>query len=368
MKSIMIICNSLGTGGAEKQTVVLANGLYRNGWKVIFIYLTPIHDQLNRLDESLRETVFNINRDAYLDFKTIASIKKLIKSHKITTILSVNQLSLMYAILAKGLNNKIKVFAGFHTTKLIRGEVIKFYLLSWWLFKLANKVVFVCRNQMEYWSHRVLHANGNGFYIYNGVDTDQFAPVDVKTRQIYRRKLNIDDNAFVLVSIAMLRPEKRHIDMLPVIKKLRDHGIDALLLCVGDGPERTNIVNLASKLDIQEHIKMIGRVNDVKQYIAVSDVMLLLSNAVETFSIAVLESLSSGCPVVAYDIGGVREQIVSEKYGYVLPMADMNALLDALINLKQRLHAIDKWEIHEYVEKNFSCKKMISDYENIFLV
>ena len=364
-KSILIVCNSLITGGAEKQTVMLANGLHKKGWKVVMVYLSPSHDLLSEVDEGLKKTVFYVARTSYIDLKAIVTIRKIINTYSISSILCVNQLSLLYSVVSRGFNKKLKLYAGFHTTKLRTQEAIKFYLSSWWLFKCTSKVIYVCNIQMKYWQQRSLHRKNAGIYIHNGVDTNEFVVATPDNALVCRRLLNIPENALLLVSIAMLRSEKRHIDMLSVLKKISDNGVDGYLLCVGDGPEREKISEKANELNISHRIKMIGRVENVKPYLSSSDAMLMLSNAIETFSIAVLESLSCGCPVVAYNIGGIQEQIKKPEHGKIIKQGDEDEIVKKLMQIQKEKEYLDKVTLHEYINSHFSLEVMISNYEKV---
>ncbi len=366
-KSLMVICNSLGTGGAEKHTVSLVNGLHRKGWSIVLVYLSHSTDLLAELDEGLRSRAIYVHRRSYLDLAAVASIRRLLAQYRVSSILSVNQLPLLYSLLSRGLDRRIQLFSGWHTTKIPIRESVKFYLSAWWMFKFTTKVIYVCETQMNHWSSRWLHIRGRGLYIYNGIDVKKFVLPKQETRLEYRERLDIPQGALVLVSIAMLRPEKRHVDMVSALKRLVDKGFDVYLLCVGEGSERDSIILAAEELGLKRRVKLIGLVDDVQPYLAASDATLMLSNAIETFSIAVLESLSCGCPVVAYDIGGIREQIVADEQGVVLPFRDEGALVAAIERLQSQRHRLDKKRLHDYVAGQFSVDNMVQAYEELFL-
>lgn len=365
MKSVLIICNSLNTGGAEKQTVSLANGLYRRGWKVVFVYLVASDNLLREIDAGLREHVYYVPRKKYIDWTAVSSIKKLLKGHGIFLVLAVNRLALVYAVMSTAFEKKVKLLAGIHTTKLSGIDALAFYFSFWWLYKFARQVIYVCRTQMDYWSVRGLHLKRRATYIYNGVDTKKYLVASDECRADMRKKLQIPESSAVFVSIAMLRREKRHVDMVRALMKVIANGGDAYLLCVGDGEEKERILRLAEELDIRKYVRMTGRVDDVRPYLAAADVTLLLS-ASETFSIAVLESMSCGCPVIAYDVGGVREQIISQDCGAVLTPGDSEALVELLMNITAKRVAADKQALHEFVCARFSDEMMVARYEELF--
>ena len=70
------------------------------------------------------------------------------------------------------------------------------------------------------------------------------------------------------------------------------------MLIIGEGPQRREIERQIAELELTGHAVIAGHRNDVRPYIACCDVMTLTSHNVETFSIAALESMALGKPLV----------------------------------------------------------------------
>jgi glycosyltransferase involved in cell wall biosynthesis len=80
-------------------------------------------------------------------------------------------------------------------------------------------------------------------------------------------------------------------------------------------------------------VQFLGLVADVWPVLAAADVSVLASTAVETFSIAMLESMAAALPMVASRIGGMEEAVTNGETGLLLPPGDTAALRDALVLL-----------------------------------
>jgi glycosyltransferase involved in cell wall biosynthesis len=87
------------------------------------------------------------------------------------------------------------------------------------------------------------------------------------------------------------------------------------------------------QLGLAQHVSVTGFQADVRLFVASCDVMTLTSHSVETFSLAVLESMSMGKPVVMTRIGGAEEQVSHGITGFLFAPKDIDALTGFLSEL-----------------------------------
>jgi glycosyltransferase involved in cell wall biosynthesis len=127
-----------------------------------------------------------------------------------------------------------------------------------------------------------------------------------------------------------MRPEKAHGLLLQAVRLQADRGQRWKVLFIGDGPHRAAIEAQAVELGIADQVAITGMMPDVRPAVAACDVMTLVSVAIETFSIAALESMAMGKPMIMSDIGGAREQVTNGENGWLFPVGDVRALSDAL--------------------------------------
>ena len=148
-----------------------------------------------------------------------------------------------------------------------------------------------------------------------------------------RARLGLTADDYVIGLCSGLRPEKAHGDLLQALARLRERGIAAKALLIGDGPERPHIESIATELGLDDHVIITGFQPDVRPYIACCDVMTLVSHT-ETFSLAALESMALGKPLVMSDIGGASEQVVHGQTGLLFEPRDVAALTEQLATLQ----------------------------------
>jgi glycosyltransferase involved in cell wall biosynthesis len=137
---------------------------------------------------------------------------------------------------------------------------------------------------------------------------------------------------------------------------------------IGDGPERSAIEAKIEKMDLGTDVSITGLIADVRPAIAACDVIVIASHRVETFSIAALESMALGKPMIMTDIGGASEQIDHANNGYLYQRGNIATLADHLLRLADRAHCTRLGQNARLtVTKKFSLATMIDAYDRIFV-
>jgi len=150
----------------------------------------------------------------------------------------------------------------------------------------------------------------------NGVDTERFAPVPDSTS--VRHELQIGATDPVVTLVAALRPEKNHELFLEVARRVTRQIPSAKFLIVGDGPRRGVLEELARQLQIYQSVRFLGTRDDVPRILSASNVFALTSHN-EANPVSILEAMSVSLPVVAVNVGSIREVITDGKNGFLVP-------------------------------------------------
>jgi len=110
------------------------------------------------------------------------------------------------------------------------------------------------------------------------------------------------------------------------------HVPDAVLILVGDGPERGPLEHLASELGIADRVLFEGWRDDARRYLTIFDVFVLPSRF-EGFPLVIIEAMLARLPVVATHVGSVEEAVVNDQTGVLIQPDDPDALAIALRRL-----------------------------------
>jgi glycosyltransferase involved in cell wall biosynthesis len=353
---LLFVTSSLSHGGAERQTIALANRLAERGHECHFAYVKPQAGQLERLRGAASVTCLGAR--SYLDLGSLKKLHSL--ARQMHVLVAVNQYALFYARLAAP---RLPLMATFHTTELqgVKERLKMLYYRPF--FWSADRLVFVCEAQRRYWQRRRLSGRRNET-IYNGIDTAHWAPIAPAARRAMRRALGFEEGDLVIALSAVLRREKNPLQLLEAVGALRRRGIPARALFVGDGPLRAALEARARRLDLSDHLVITGLQQDVRPMLGAADVAVLCSTAVETFSLAALEAMALGRPVVHAELGGAAEMIRPGVHGWLFPPGDTRALVERLAALADPESRLRMGRAaRAQVEARFAEGAMVERYE-----
>lgn len=133
----------------------------------------------------------------------------------------------------------------------------------------------------------------------------------------------------VLAMVARMAPPKDHQLLLRALAGIR---APFRLQLIGDGPDRPAVEAAIDALGLRERVALLGRRGDVPDLLADAHLFALISRQ-EGFPLAVLEAMRAGLPVVASDVGGVREAVAHGATGFLIARGDQDALREALRRL-----------------------------------
>jgi sugar transferase (PEP-CTERM/EpsH1 system associated) len=202
--------------------------------------------------------------------------------------------------------------------------------------------------------------------MYNGVDTQRFAPC-IQTRLAMRRELGLPEDSFVIGAVGRLVPIKDHQTLLKAAALLFARGIDVRVVLVGSGPERERLQATAAGA-LEGRVCFAGDSDRVPGMLNAMDVFVLPSLG-EGMSNTLLEAMACGLPVFATNVGGNPEIIEDNLNGSLFAPGDVEWLANKL-----QLLASDPSLIHQlgtaarnYAIESFSLSRMLETYRSFYL-
>ena len=182
-----------------------------------------------------------------------------------------------------------------------------------------------------------------------------------------RARLGIGSEQFVVGWVGRMTGVKRTDDVLESLRLLRGRGIDAVLLLVGDGPDRDHVEQRASELGIVRNCLFLGYQEDVSGWYRAFDAMILPS-ANEGTPVVVIEALAAGCPVVATSVGGVPDVVREGVDGFLVPPRDTEALAERLLRLAEdpELRARMGAAGRESVPSRYAVERLVGDVDDLY--
>ena len=328
---LAFVTGSLAHGGAERHTIGLVNRLAQRGHDCHLAYVQEDGSQLDRVQCAAGIECIGARR--YLDLGALARLAAWMARVRPAAVVAANPYALMYCALAlRQAGSRAPLVVTFHTTLI--GNTREWLKMLYYrpFFWNADCLVFLCEAQRRHWLRRLVAARSNRV-IYNGIDPEHWRSPGAEVRLRIRQVLGLADEHYVIGMCAVLRPEKNHVQLVEALASLRGRGIPARALFIGDGPMRAAIEARARALRLAGEVLIAGMQQDVRPLLAACDAVALCSTAVETFSLAALEAMALGRPVVLSDIGGAAEMVRPGAEGFLFPAGDTAALVERLAAL-----------------------------------
>ncbi|MBR1542251.1 MAG: glycosyltransferase [Bacteroidaceae bacterium] len=171
---------------------------------------------------------------------------------------------------------------------------------------------------------------------------------------------------FVFVSTASLIKRKGFDALINAFALANLDKKQWIMNIIGEGEEKANLEYLIRKFDLQNNVFLLGRMSKIEivSHLRKSDAFVLTSRN-ENFSVAVLEALATGLPVVATACGGIRE-CVNENNGIIVAVDDIKAIAAALKRMIENYSSYNRELIAEDCKSRFSPHAIASQLTDVF--
>jgi len=199
--------------------------------------------------------------------------------------------------------------------------------------------------------------------ISNFVNCDEYLR---KPEWLEKRPEYASNDERILVHLSNFRPVKRVLDVIEIFDRVRKK-IPAKLLLIGDGPDRSQAEWLAVQKGIHDHVLFLGKQDQVREKLAISDVMLMPSE-LETFGLAALEAMACEVVPIATRAGGVPELIDHGVTGFLADVGDVETMSRYAIDIlsdESALRAMAK-RARGVASEKFCSSKIIPLYEAFY--
>jgi glycosyltransferase involved in cell wall biosynthesis len=182
-----------------------------------------------------------------------------------------------------------------------------------------------------------------------------------------RRRHGIGAETFVVGWIGRMTGVKRTDDLLRALAALRERGVDAVLLLVGDGDDRERLEQRAHDLGLARACLFLGYQEDVAPWYAVCDAVMLTS-ASEGTPVTIIEALAAGRAVVTTRVGGVPDVVDDGETGFLVPAGDIEALarrLDLLARDPELRAAMGRIG-RERMLRRYAVERLVEDVDALY--
>jgi L-malate glycosyltransferase len=361
---VLHIIKSLGRGGAE---VLLPETLKfhdKEKFEFHYLYFLPWKDQM--------VSALKQNGGIVHCFASNNNLALMLKAVQVSEYVKKNNIQLIHAhlpwagILARLVGKKtgVPIIYTEHNKQERYHFATRFMNLI--TLNLLTKIIAVSADVMQSIKKHKPALKADALTILNGVDTSFFSP-DYKPETDVRVQFKIPSDAPVIGTIAVFRFQKRLDLWLSLAKQIRIKQPNVHFIIVGDGPLRTEIHQKANELGLEDVVHFSGLQTEVRPYLAAFD-LYMMTSVFEGLPIAMLEAMSSACPVISTDAGGIKEVIRNNENGLLCGVDEPGRLVDFAVSLLNDLPRRKQIGLQgrKRITEKFSMEKMVKELEQVY--
>ncbi len=358
-------------GGSGAVATELGLALGRRGHEVhVISYATPF-----RL-RNFTERVFFHEVDLTATYPLLEyfpySLALAVKQHEIAVEHQLDILHVHYAIphataafLAKEMaaeDHPVEVVTTLHGTDItLVGQESSFFTVTKFAIEQSDAVTAVSQFLRDKTHEAFGCVDCNIDVIPNFVNLDEYYPADDGGC----RSALAPPGSKVLMHISNFRPVKRVPDVVKTFARIRKE-IPAVLVLVGDGPQRHEAETVAAELGVKDDVRLLGKMDTVADLLRCADLFLLPSET-ESFGLAALEAMACGVPVIASRTGGIPEVVEDGVTGALLDVGDVEGMAARAIELLSDENKLQAYRVAAVAAAaKFSVDIVVPQYEDLY--
>lgn len=284
----------------------------------------------------VNEINFNRNPISKFNFLAYKAIKNLIDNNFFDLIHCHTPVAAMIVRLAaKNARKKgTKVIYTAHGFHFFKGASFVnwfiYYPVEKWLARYTDVLITI--NKEDYERAKKFFKASKVMYVPGvGIDVDKFSKIKID-RKSKRTELALPQDAFVVLSVGELNKNKNHETIIRAVAKLNNPKIH-YVIC-GQGSLKNYLEDLIKKLGLEMQVHLLGFREDIAEIYKASDLFAFPSYR-EGLSVALMEAMASGLPVVCSDIRGNIDLIEDGKGGFMCKPDDIDGFATAIHNIME---------------------------------
>lgn len=256
---------------------------------------------------------------------------------------------------------------GFHFYK---GASIK----NWFVYYTMERLVapwtdgLITMNDEDYNAAKKfrLRTKNALFYVHGvGLDVDKYYIEDENRRKELRKEFGFNNRDIVILTVAELNANKNHKQVIDSLENLQNYD-NIYYLVVGVGEYESYLREYIHDKGLDNKVKLLGFRRDIPELLCISDIVALTSMR-EGLPRCIMEAMAAGKPLIATNIRGNRDLVKNGVNGYLVPINDVSATVEAIKKLVQDKELRTKMGNEgRKIIKDYSIDKVLKEMDEIY--
>lgn len=331
-KKILFVSN---TANFSKFNLPFMRWCTSQGWRVD--YCAPNDEEIS---ECFKHIKLPIPRNPFSGnvFYCINKLRKILKEENYDIIHCHTPMgSVIARLAAKKLfrRHKVKIIYTAHGFHFFKGASIKNWMLYYPVEKYLAKYtdVLITINGEDYKLAKERFKTNVFFFNGVGVDTSKYVPVkDCEEKNRIRLLKGFSPDDFILLYVAEFIPRKNHKLLFDILPELQKKIPNLKIILAGKGILLEEYKQYVDKHNLNNIVTFLGYTKEVSSYCKLSDVLFMPSFQ-EGLPISMIEAMATGLPIVASNIRGHNDVIISKDYGRLCELSDKESFINSVFEL-----------------------------------
>jgi glycosyltransferase involved in cell wall biosynthesis len=362
---ILQITSAQSLGGGERHLADLANGLVRRGHDV-YIALRPNSPLITELKDLPKGNVTILPLRNSLDAMSARRLSQLVRK---------KQIQIVHAHMARDYPLAAYAARQNRGSKLVVTRHVLFDLNRLHRITLSNaaRIIAVSEAVAAQLRTNTIAPSEKISVVLNGIDMAKFQGARKNfTRSQFLDAWNVPRGCLLIGTVGELTPLKGQEEFLRAAAQVLKQIPNTYFIVAGIDhsrrqEHRSRIEELIAELDLANHVKLVGWLDDLAQLYCALDVFVSASHT-ESFGLALAEAMAVGTAVVATDTAGARELIKPGETGLLVPIDDVDQLAAGILSLVTNENRRGRMgtAAQQIAAERFSLERMIDETEKIY--
>lgn len=360
VKTILFLSTSSGPGGAEQVISNLAASLDPAKYRGVLCVFRP--GWIQERSQARGVPTYVIPTQGMTDWRWACRFRDLLKGEQVDLIHA-------HEFDANVQGAAVAAYLGIPLVATVHGkhyfwEKLRRRLAYRWVSRHATMVA-VSEDLKRFIVQNVGIDSARIPVLYNGVDVP--LPPDPADIEACRREMNLPESDRVIGVVGNLYPVKGHQYLIDAIPAVLGKYPNTSFLFAGRGHLESDLKQQVNRLGLDKQVHFLGLRQDIPRILALLDVFVLPSLS-EGLSMAILEAMMAGRPVIATRVGGNPEIVLDGETGFLVPSKDSHALAESLITLLKDRHLANQFgeKGKRRAEDQFSLQTMVNAYQSLY--
>lgn len=359
-QTVLHLSSTSGPGGAEMIVKRLASSLDPRRFRSIVCLYRPgwLYDASR--DQGIPTSVIGIN--GALDLRWARAFATLVKKERVAVIHAHEFTANVYGSMM-GQIMGVPVVATVHGKNYFADQLKR--RAAYRYVSRVSRMVAVSEDLKQFIVRRAGVAEHRVDVVYNGVDVAGLPSIDELSA--IRAHLRLDGYDHVIGAVGSLYPVKGHVHLIKALPEILRACPRTLLLLVGQGQMEQSLKAEVVNRNLDAHVRFLGFRSDVPALLSLLDVFVLPSLS-EGLSMALLEAMAAGKPVVASNVGGNSELVVDGDTGFLVDAESPESISDRVVQiLRDKVQAVRMGDRgRRRVHDKFSFRAMVDRYQRYY--